>query len=275
MRLLQEVVAKNFKKNAKPELGLHHITGNNFISEMCERGVLKQGFSLSCSRCHNEGWYSIEDVGDHWKCRFCGNQARTTALSDRTNLSFKVDGLLQIHGNAQGAFTNILVLWLFNHFGNFSTSMNYIPSFILKEDKKKEPLLECDLLISLESRRRSTGDTILVESKSENRLQEKDIAQIRKLNELMGLNSFLCFATLRDSFDASEIKLLEQLYTENKRLILLTKKEFCRYDLRVEEDFPAFKDIEKYIFDLECLSMATVQKHLNPAKLEDIRMHMW
>lgn len=52
-----------------------------FLDRMCSSGVLQRGFVLRCGTCHKPEWYSIEDVGLQFVCRFCGTAQKISHVS--------------------------------------------------------------------------------------------------------------------------------------------------------------------------------------------------
>lgn len=249
------------------DLGLRYINKQNFISELCQRGFLRQGYQLRCDKCQNSSWYGLNDINDEWKCKYCGNRARVPHLSNE-KLEFKINGLLQLKGGAQGALTSLLTLWRFAHLRH-PGEMTYIPSFELCKQGETTSLLECDLLLTMGGRFDDSSQIVLVESKSENNLSLGDIEKIQQLEDIIGTPCYKCFAANKPAFTTEEVQILKNLYNKDPKIILLTSQELTPYELW--DVFPNFRD--KYVSSLEALSMATVQKHLSPDELVDIRSY--
>ena len=163
--------------------------------------------------------------------------------------------------------TSVLTLWRFSHLRSLG-SISYVPSFELWKDEKS--LLECDLLLMISGNFSGNAEVILVESKSENDLEQKDIDKILALEKLIGIPCFKCFSTTKETFSEDELKILGKLYATEPHLILLTSQELVPYELW--DCFPSYR--EKYISGVDDLSMATVQKHLRPSDLRDIKDHL-
>ncbi len=254
--LLSEV--SKLLPDSNQERGLNFINRQDILSVLCKRGFLRQGYRFCCGQCHNSAWYSLSDVTDDWKCIFCGHQAHTPHLSEKI-LEFKSNGLFQIAGNAQGALTSLLVLWRFNHLRSLG-KMDYIPSFELYKQGGGNAVLECDLLLMIGERPEGKAEVILVEGKSENSFRQEDIDRILELESLTGISCYLCFAATKKNYTSDEVEMFMELYGKHPKIIFLTAQELVPYDLR--DAFPNYN--KKYILTVEDLSLATIQKHLDP-----------
>jgi hypothetical protein len=249
-----QLVNKTWSKAGK-EWGLHYITKANIFDQLCKRNILRFGYKKSCEFCHNSDWYSIKDISKVWTCRFCEKDNLTGVLIDRER-AFKSNGVFQIKGGGNGALTNLLALWRFNH-NTLSDRINYLPSFEILDKDTKAPIVECDTLISLSKSHKSHPSIILIEGKSTNDLEQKDIDSMIKLQTIFDVDTYLCFATLKDKFNPAEVILLKQLTTADKKLILLASDELNPYEIygRLEVD-------SGFIGDLDNFAVATQKKYL-------------
>jgi hypothetical protein len=253
----KQIVSRNWS-DKEISSGLRHLNKQNLLDILCKRNILRFGYDLACEHCNNSGWYPISNITKEWTCSFC-EKVNLTGIPPLNSQSFKSNGIFQIKGGSNGAMTNLLVIWRFFH-RSLSDRSNYLPSFEVINKDTKEQIVECDALITTRKNYKSSSHLILVEGKTVQDLQVKDMESMKKLLEIFGVQSFVCFATLKDKFSDVEKELIEKFKLDHSRLILLASDELKYYEMSQAIEDP--RD-GRYIGDLEVFAEATQKKYLN------------
>lgn len=200
----QAVIGKLRKVIVDDEL---HFDGERFLERLLESNALRLGAKIQCPICTRHNWYELNALEYELICRFCLSEFQPPLKSPKN-----IEWTYRAHGPfagliAQGSFTVLLTLNFLG--GDFNSGITPLFSYTAEKEGK---LLEADLtcIYKPTTWRESRSHVVHAECKSFNHFEQRDV---NRMKELAGAfpSSVLVFATLNNSLQSSEIKIISSL----------------------------------------------------------------
>lgn len=239
-------------------------TPQDVFEFLLKKDFFRAGLELVCNHCRLNSWLSLVELGDIWRCDYCGDENKTSLqLKNRGDWKFRKSGLFAKDNNQEGAVPVILTLLVFLRI--FSPSeFVYSPSLNLEIGGKS---CEIDFCV-LQYQRGERIQLGIGECKAEGGIIDlKDIDNLKAVREQiksLDIDCYLIFSKTSEEFNQEEIKLFKQLEGENNPVILLTNKEMEPYDPYWEIE-GADKLPVKYPHDMQEMSRNSVYLYLKEA----------
>ena len=193
-----------------------YFDSERFLEGLLESNALRLGARIQCPICTRHNWYELNVLEYQLACRFCLSEFEPPVKSPKNiEWTYRAHGPFAI-SIAQGSFTVLLTLKFLA--GDHDRGITPLFSYKAVKDGKE---LEADLTcLYKRSTWRETGTHVVhAECKSFNRFEKRDVDRMRDLAGAIP-GSVLVFATLNESLEKSELKMIGALArTErNKRL---------------------------------------------------------
>lgn len=220
---------------------------------LSHKHVIKPGRLFKCETCDMTSWYSLNDFGDQFSCRYCRATQDVTGLENK-NWYYQPNGLFAIQDSGHGSIGVLVTLW---RLGNFSNGAKYITSTKLV-DKATAREYEIDFALMGDEGFREMPSLVLGEARDQKDFTRKETNKLAKLAKRFSKQPYLCFTTLKDDFSRSEKVLFRGLYNQGHRLLLFTPAELNPYDLHERFEHAP----HRYPVTLDQLSENTLQTHL-------------
>lgn len=237
------------------------------LEMLIQYGILKVGYSTSCSHCKQTNWYSLSDIDYKLRCNRCLTKFRVdTADPNKLIWACRVSGPFA-HTEFSGSFSPLLAYRLLE---SLYQSTSAIFGFKGQHEGRE---FELDLLCFLKDSFTEEDTSLIVgECKTTNRFKDKDTQRLYDTTSKFK-NSFVLFATMNDLLNDAEVNLLTAFRKRmennnlNSELIILTRKELC---CRRVDDWAVLSDTHKQTLckynrwpsKIRWLSKVTVEVHL-------------
>lgn len=262
------------------------ISNQDYLKQLTDHKILTLGMEVSCTHCNRRSWLSLNYFNYEVKCSKCNNLfSLPQHMIVNSDWSFSPVGSLRHPQYASGSFTVLLLLRFFSELLSAKLTSHF--SFIAKNGTRE---IEADLafLYQKESAVVQKPIPFFAECKSFNDFQEKDIERMDVLARLFP-DSFLVFASLKESFSPTEKKLFKS-FSEKLRakyasgrsynhIILLNGNElFSPYSCLIEtwrncgDSYKKYAD-SFYLSDIENISDATLAIHLGLPPLTEFLLN--
>jgi hypothetical protein len=250
-----------------------HFDSDRFLEALIDTNAIKLGSKIQCPMCTRHNWFELNQLDYELVCRFCLSNFKAPQKTPK-----HIEWTYRAHGpfassTAQGSFTVLLTYKFLT--GHHDRAVTPLFSYTATKNGK---LLEADLTCLY--KKSTWGDTpmqvIHAECKSFNRFQQRDVDRMTELADAFP-NSTLIFATLNESLDEAEMKII-RLMAESERkkrfrnaayspLIILTGIELFSsrgYGINWEGRGGLYDDFAKDFdsSDLNSLAEATQQIYL-------------
>ncbi|MBI4006736.1 MAG: hypothetical protein HY356_08700 [Gammaproteobacteria bacterium] len=206
----QAVIGKLKKVIADDEL---FFDSERFLEGLLESNALRLGARIQCPVCTRHNWYELNALGYKLVCRFCLSEFEPPVKSPKN-----IEWTYRAHGPfassiAQGSFTVLLTLKFLG--GDHDRGITPLFSYKAERDGK---VLEADLTcLYKRSTWRETGTHVVhAECKSFNLFEQRDVDRLKDLAVAFP-GAVLVFATLNESLDKTEIKIIGSLARAERR----------------------------------------------------------
>ncbi len=188
-----------------------------FLERLLEANAVRLGAKVQCPVCTRFNWYELDALSYELHCRFCLSNFSPPLKSPKDIVwTYRAHGPFAA-SSAQGSFTVLLTLRLL---GRDHLDQGVTPLFSYKAEKDGK-MLEADLtcLYKASTWREAKTDVVHAECKSFSGFERQDLIRMKSMSEAFP-GSTLIFATLRDSLEKPDIKLIRPfvLAERQKRL---------------------------------------------------------
>jgi hypothetical protein len=175
---------------------------------------VRLGAKVQCPVCTRYNWYELDGLSYELHCRFCLSDFSPPLKSPKN-----IEWTYRAHGpfatsSAQGSFTVLLTL----RFLGRDMDQGITPLFSYKAEKDGR-VLEADLtcLYKKSTWHESKTDVVHAECKSFSGFEKQDLIRMKDMSEAFP-GSSLIFATLKDSLEKQDIKMLQPfVHAERKK----------------------------------------------------------
>jgi len=190
--------------------------GERIYSYLTERGIFKLGARVQCPNCTRKSWYRLEDIKDSMNCPRCTNSFGAVGTVDSSTWSYKTTGPFSVPKYAEGAYSVLLTLTFFHHYGFLSFRIT--PTFSFLAESSNQTFLEADLAFFWqESRFSGNQDGVLFcECKTYNLFKKEDYIRMNYLAEKFP-GAVLVFSTLRKSLNQDEIEEMTKIAKKGRK----------------------------------------------------------
>lgn len=195
---------KQFWRDATPE---------GVLSSLLERGVFRAGLELSCPNCRLLPYIEADRIGDEIQCPLCGFRFPLAPRVHGREWLFRISGVFEREGSPHGAIPTILTMAELARRDFMSGATIVRPATDITFDGRS---CESDL-IGLQISREGHPSVVIGECKSRGEIDDRDIANLKEVRERLrasGVECYLLFGVLRDSFSDDEIARLKALSDE-------------------------------------------------------------
>lgn len=171
---------------------------------LVSKGVFKLGVRVQCLQCLRNSWFSLDDIRDSLTCPKCLRVFPAIGNLDNATWSYKTVGPFSVPNYADGAFSVLLTLDLFNERHLTTLRTTPVLSFTAEAPNKKS--IEADFAsFWQESLFGENRDGVMFgECKTYGRFEKKDFDRMRYLASTFP-GAVLVFSTLRKSLTAQEV----------------------------------------------------------------------
>lgn len=185
------------------------------LSSLVNSGILRLGYSIRCTSCDKENWYSLHELDYRVRCERCLREfefPQGTVDPNHSNWRYRVIGPFSVPNFAGGAYATALALRVFAHgLGPGENTVTYSTNLSIDEGKG-----EIDFVLWYRRDRLLGGskepNVVIGEAKSfaNDAFKKADATRLKTLaRKLPG--SFLAVAFLKADLSAGEKKLLRAL----------------------------------------------------------------
>lgn len=161
---------------------------------LVEKRVLFRGANLRCPVCDFTQWYSLDHIGEDWRCSGCQSNAPIPLDLDSTTWSYRVNELYA-RGHDQGALAHVLTIFSLLSFG--TAIAGYYPGIVLKAiPGARVPESEVELdVVGIRD-----GKLIVAECKdSGDKLSEQEISRLVNVANHLNCSRLLFVTTTKFS----------------------------------------------------------------------------
>ena len=190
-----------------------HFKPERFLEKLLESNAIRLGGKVQCPVCTRYNWYELNTLEYKLVCRFCLSDFQPPLESPKN-----IEWTYRAHGPfassiAQGSFTVLLALKFLD--GDHRCGITPIFSYIAKSNNET---LEADFSCLYKYAKWEESHTHIVhaECKSFNRFERSDVNRMKILAKAFP-GAALVFATLNDSLQQSEIKMLSLLVQSERK----------------------------------------------------------
>jgi hypothetical protein len=186
---------------------------DGIFSSLLDRGVFRAGLKLSCPNCRLIPYIEADRIGDEIQCPLCGFRFRLAPLIHGREWVFRVSGVFEREGSPHGSIPAILAMTELTRREFLTGSTIVRPATEITFDGR---LCESDL-IGLEISREGFPSVVIGECKSLGEIDDRDIANLKEVRARLrasGIECYLMFAVLRESFTEDEINRFKALSDE-------------------------------------------------------------
>ena len=150
------------------------------VSWLLEKGLIFRGLDLECRDCGTNAWYSLNDVGNQFKCVGCQGMKPFDGMTQDASWRFRINQLLA-SALDQGALPQALAAYDMDLGPPFTSRAYVFPNVILTDLHTGDHLAEIDLL-GFED-----GEWLAAECKSRGDATQAELEALREiLNKLGG-----------------------------------------------------------------------------------------
>lgn len=223
------VIGRHWHKEENDDIILQYgqprpLTAPLALDALINSKLIKPGLKLKCPQCGQKTWYSVGEIGEQYKCRFCLEIQETPRL-DGLKWSYSTNGLISIDDEGYGSIPVILSLWRFNHLRSISNAQP-MTSILVKSKRINK---EVDY-VHLVTESNGTYELVIGEAKGLNEIKAEDVRKMQKIAELFKDPPYLAFTSLKDTLSDAEKNRIKKLINKGFPVIVFTRADLEPYD---------------------------------------------
>lgn len=154
------------------------------LSWLLRRGLMFRGLELVCPECGTQAWYSLNDVGNTFRCVGCQGQQPYDLMPEGAAWRYRVNQLLA-SALDQGVLQQVLAAYDMDLRGPSGSRSYVFPSVVLEDLHTGDNLIEVDLLGF------RNGEWLAAECKGRGDATESELDALRSALDRLGGGSLL------------------------------------------------------------------------------------